>query len=179
MELSAMSDAEIVNFWGAENLKRWAEKNLRALNIPQSSKLFLMEVGFPWNEHWGFRIERETEELPSLPNNRNLRRICFFGHGASICLDEEQGGSVLWVSGPKLTRQSYVNSDVRSFAQFLVLCEGFARTGQTVPKKDYMDYAHMMVPMIEERMRKIDPKALEDEESLWSITIEQMEDGLL
>jgi hypothetical protein len=179
MEQRAMTDGEIVNFWGADNLKRWAETNLHNVKIPESSKRFLVTVGLPYKQKWHFRLDAEADELPSLPKKKNLRRICFYGHSACICLDEKLGGSVVWVSTPDASGESLVNTDVERFGRFLVLFGEYVRKGATISKKDFMDYVETVVPTIQDKMRKIDPKALEDEEGFWSVIIEQMEDGLL
>jgi hypothetical protein len=118
------------------------------------------------------------DDLPALPNKKNLRRIGLFGYDSSICLDENQGGGVVWVSADGV-RESVINSDVEHFARFLVLYGDYVRNSRTVSPKEYMEYVEKVVARIERKMRKIDPRALEDVESFWSVIIEQMQDGLI
>lgn len=170
-----MQQMEIVNFWGYDNLKRWSESNLRNVNIPQSSKRFLMDVGLPCKEDWLLRFDHEADQLPRLPNKDNYCRIGFDDF-VPICLDEKRDGCVIVVETEVGGTERFINSSVERFGEFLVLYEMYRRSPSSISERQLLN---VIIPQIEERMRKIDPNAFKNVENYWPVIIEQMNDGLL
>lgn len=117
----------------------------------------------------------EATSLATVPcaGRRDLVR---FGtdFGTSICVDPPNG-EVLSVPEDAALRVRFVNSDVESFATFLL------ETCKTRPKfpdlgDDEIDAA---IEVLEARLFTIDPPAFADPDTWWSVIFEQLRDGLL
>src|SRR5690349_15424104 len=116
-----MTHEEIIGFWGHDRLKRWSEHSLRDVNIPESSKQFLREVGLPCKEDWTLRFDAETDKLPPLPSRGNCRQIGF-DDSVPLCLDENRRGSVVAV---ETRTDRFINTSVERFGEFLVLYQEY------------------------------------------------------
>lgn len=169
-----MPHEETVKFWGYDNLKRWPESSLRDVNIPHSSKQFLMSVGLPCKEDWTLRFDPEADQLPRLPNKTSCRRIGF-DDVVPICLDEERKGCVVAIETDIGGTERFVNSSVERLGEFLVLYQEYRKAARTLSEAEILK----LIPTIEARMRQIDPKAVDDPNNYWPVIIEQMNQGLL
>ncbi|MGO8843380.1 MAG: SUKH-4 family immunity protein [Methyloceanibacter sp.] len=169
-----MLHEDIVNFWGWENLKRWSEDSLRDVVIPQPSKQFLIQVGLPCNEDWTLRFDPEPDHVPRLPNKANYRRIGF-DDDVPICLDEKRDGCVVAVETEVGGSERFINSSVERFGHFLVLYEEYRKAARAVSEEVIVK----IIPGIEERMRKADPKVFDNPNNYWPVIVEQMNQGLL
>lgn len=169
-----MRPEEIVNFWGRENLKRWSESSLRDVAIPQSSKQFLIEVGLPYKEDWTLRFDPEADHLPQLANKGSCRRIAFDDF-VPICLNEKRDGCVVAIETDVGGSEQFINTSVECFGEFLVLYQEYRKLARAVSEEEIMK----IIPGIEERMQRADPKAFDDSNNYWPVIVEQMNQGLL
>jgi hypothetical protein len=168
-----MTDNEILNFWGYNNLVRWLESTLRDVAVPLSSKRFLMEVGLPGKTDWTLRFDPEAT-LPRLADKSNFRRIGF-DDMVAICLDEQHDGCVVAVEKEVGGTQRFINTTVQHFGVFLVLYQEYRKAARRMSEEEVVKF----IPSIESRMRKTDPKAFDDPNNYWPLVIEQMNQGLL
>jgi hypothetical protein len=168
-----MQRAEIIRYWGRDNLKRWSRDVLRRVTIPESSKSYLVEVGLPFRADWTFQFDDDASRLPQLPNKPSYRRIGF-DDPVPICLDEERHGCVVEVGDEFGYPERYFNSSVEFFGECLVYYQQYRLIARGT-EDDVPD----LVAATERRMRKADPAAFTDEESCWPLIIEQMTYGML
>jgi len=173
--IKIVSNDEIIRFWGYQNLRRWPERNVRDLRIPDSSKTFLIEVGLPCkDEQWTLGFDADTDAFPKLPGKSNYRTIGF-DYIVPICLDESRGGSVLAdeavVNGP----ERFVNSSVELFGEFLVHYQKYRCSAKDLSGKE----VQALISHIEGIMQEKDREALESPENWWPGLLEQMKDGFL
>jgi hypothetical protein len=173
--IEVVSNNEIIRFWGYENLRRWPERNVRDLKIADSSKTFLIEVGLPSKEQtWTMLFDGETDTFPRLPGKPDYRTVGY-DYIVPICLDESRGGIVLAdeavVNGP----ETFVNSSVELFGEFLVYYQQYRYTAKALSEEE----VETLISRIEETMRERDGKALSSPEDWWPGILEQMKDGFL
>lgn len=169
-----MKGTEIANFWGRENLKRWAESSLLDVRVPQSSKRFLIPVGLPYKEDWTLEFDADSVPLPRLENRANYRRIGFDG-SVPICLDEDHDGCVVAVESEIGARERFINASVECFAEFLVLYKQYRSAARTVSEEEVVE----VIRGIEQSMRIADADAFHGCDNYWPVIIEQMNSGLL
>jgi hypothetical protein len=144
-----MQRADITEFWGRDNLKRWSRDDLRYVAIPEVSKSYLVEVGPPFRADWNIRFDDEALRLPQLLNKPSYRRIGF-QHFLPICLDEKRNGCVVVVEEEIGRTEGYINSSVE-----------LARVRRWSAGRG---------GLIDQRMRKADPAACADvDDCYWPI----------
>lgn len=170
---TSMHTADIIRFWGRDNLRRWSEESLRDVAISASSKSFLAEVGLPLRADWTFQFDDEASWLPPLPNKPSYRRIGF-DDPVPICLDERRKGCVVEVGDEFGYPERYFNASVELFGECLVYYQQYRLIARAT-EGDVSD----LVAATEQRIRRADPTAFEDEESCWPLIIEQMSYGML
>lgn len=169
-----MKRADIIRFWGRDNLKRWSADDLRNVAIPESSKLFLVEVGLPFRADWIIRFDDQALRLPRLPNKPGYRRIGF-QHFFPICLDENRNGCVVIVEEEIGRTEGYINSSVELFGECLVYYQQYRLIARGSD-----DDLQAVVALIDQRMRKADPSAFYSvEDCYWPGAIEEMTLGML
>jgi hypothetical protein len=169
-----MLAAEIVSFWGKDNLKRWSESSLDDVAIPLSSKRFLIDVGLPCKEDWTLRFDIEGDQLPPLTNKKHYRRIGF-DDLVPVCLDERRGGAVVAVETEFGGSERFVNSSVERFGEFLMLYQEYRKTARSASEEEIPS----IINGIEGQMCRIDPEAFDDSNNYWPLVVEQMNQGLL
>jgi hypothetical protein len=170
-----MTFEQIVSFWGSENLRRWPRKSVSCIAIPEESKRFLTEVGFPYKEDWTLRFDPGADDLPPIPDKPWYRRIGF-DYVVPICMDEVRNGCVVAVETDEGGPERFVNSSVEHFGEFLTHYGEYRHSARTISETELLQSA---IPLIEKKLRSADPSAFDDVENYWRVIIEQMKDGLL
>jgi hypothetical protein len=160
-----MNRQDMVRFWGEENLLRWTSADVSALNIPESSKTFLVEVGLPLKGDWMWEFEWE-KDLPRMPG-RPQARCLGYSFGSPIVLDELRSGCVTWAQ-TQSDKERYQNASVEQFAESLVEYQKLA-----VPWGSAA--ARSAVSSFRRILDRIDSTAFDDPENAWSRVVEDLE----
>jgi hypothetical protein len=169
-----MQRADIIDFWGRDNLKRWSGNDLRHVAIPESSKSYLVEVGLPFRADWNIRFDDAALRLPQLPNKPSYRRIGF-QHFLPICLDEKRNGCAVIVEDEIGRTEGYINSSVELFGECLVYYQQYRLIA-----RGSEDDIRAVVALIDRRMRKADPTAFANvDDCYWPGAIQLMTEGML
>lgn len=169
-----MRREDIIQFWGANNLKRWSEANLFNVLIPALSKSFLTEVGLPFREDWTLRFDPQADGLPRLSSKPGCRRIGF-DDVVPICVDEQRDGRVIAVEEDVGSSERFINSNVECFAECLVYYKQYRTAVQLASEAE----VRKVIDTSESQMRGIDPAAFYSPNHWWPLIIEQMNQGLL
>lgn len=162
--------ATAADVWGS--LARVSPEALSQLGIGPRAAYVLGEVGLP------VAVDPLFVFTPaeSMPSDRQPGPLIRFGTdgGSSLCLVPPDG-AVISVPATSDLRQRYVNTDLGSFASFLLeVCRirrQFAELDDT-----QLDTA---LDDLQKRLRSMDETALADPEHWWSVIFEQLRDGLL
>lgn len=169
-----MTTAEVIQFWGKQNLIRWPRAVLDSTLLPEETKAYLAEVGLPLNVDWTMRFDLDTRRISRWEKNK---AYCIIGYDylVPICLREDQQGCVVWADdeGP----ERFANKSVAALGEFLVLYQKYRLA---VPGLgDDEDSVQNLIDETEGAMRSVDPVALAGPENVWSTIVEQMRDGML
>lgn len=166
-----MQRADIIRFWGSDNLRRWSKDDLRDVAIPERSKSFLVEVGLPFGDET-LRFDDEARRLPRLAHKPRYRRIGF-DYYDPVCLDEQRKGCVIEVAEEAGGLERFINSNVELFGEFLVYYRQYRLVARMTE-----DNLSAVVDATEQRMRKADPVAFRGvDDHWWPLVIEQMKNG--
>jgi hypothetical protein len=178
-----MERHEIVSFWGQDNLRCWPEQCLRDLEIPQSSKSYLINVGLPAFKDEHFQFDPLVGNPPKLSGRPQFRTIGVMSEFIPICLDERLNGCVMSMDTEMLelakhinpsALDRYINSNVERFAECLILFVQLRRTGRLAKDADFSKLAKQF----ERDLLKVDPTVFNDPENLWAVTVWEMKEGL-
>lgn len=168
-----MQGNEIVDFWGIENLNRWNVEDLEDLDVSESAKRFLSDVGLPKQSDWTLRLGEDRGSLPRL-KERPTCRVIGYDDYVPICVDEENDGRIIeverWPSSVRV-----INSSVQHFGAALVQYQRYRIEVQSVGE----DHVEAFIDEIEKMLKEIDTAAYSAPGAWWPLIIEQMRDGLL
>lgn len=158
-----MSPDEIVAFWGRSRLRCYSPEAVCQAAIPQSSKDYLLNVGFPGGRidamSWNF--DDEAFSLPRVPARSSYRRFGWDEH-VPLCLDERRDGCVVEAeTGPK--PEGFMNSRVEHFGAFLTLWLELCQREEKRSDRECL----RMLKVCERQMRRLDPAAFSDPENGW------------
>jgi len=178
-----MERAEIVSFWGHDNLRRWPEQCLRDLEIPHSSKSYLINVGLPAFKDEHFQFDPLVGNPPRLAGRPQFRTIGLMSEFTPICLDPRSDGCVMSMDTEMLelakhinpsALDRHINSNVECFAECLILFVQFRRTARLATEAVFSK----LMAGLERDLLKVDPAVFDDPENLWAITVWEMKEGL-
>jgi hypothetical protein len=91
---------EVIAVWGKEKVQRASLESVATLNIPTSSKDFLVKVGLPREDLLVIRFELErnpfatlaeharAKNLPSPKRSEQLRVLAYGNCAPDLCIDE-------------------------------------------------------------------------------------------
>ena len=169
IRVRGMNEESIIAYWGAQDLKRWSEAALSDVAIPDTSKTFLREVGLPAPQRRISSYKFEWHDALARIADAPSRRLLGNNYGRPILIDESRDGCVIWGKIDD-TWERYVNASVEQFAASLIEVDRFATR-----KLSYDDPAtQRAVTALWRELKKIDPTAIADPESLWSLKIFDM-----
>jgi hypothetical protein len=172
-----MKAREFLDLWGPGEMVRLPEEGLSTLSIPPDSKDFLAEAGLP--REAGLRLDFSAlpslEPLPSILARRKLETRVAWGElrvlggdeASYICLTPQGAIVAVW-PGEGLER--FVNSSVQQLAECLLAYREISKESDHLAEEAYADDLRRYV-------LRLDPRALEDEESWWSVVVEQANYG--
>lgn len=164
-----MSPEEIIAYWGRKRLRRYAPEAVRQAAIPQTSKDFLLNVGFPTGDLGATSLHFDDEgfNLPRLPGRT---WYCRFGRDEDVplCVDERRDGCVVEVK-TRRTPEGFMNSRVEDFGVFLTLWQQF-RTSQHRSQEESL----RRLRLCEHKMRQRDPAAFAAPENGWAVILEDL-----
>ncbi len=160
--------------------------DVASLDIPASSRDYLVHVGLPDEEILGLRFNFLGSSLPTLeelaarvgfgPFPLNGSRPCLgFTNDVAVCIDEHCDGAVYCVDLAQEDPERFLNSRVEWLGSFLNMYVYHCINTNGFHDPD-IDRA---VLELERRMREVDPVALDDPEHWWPLILEQMKDGLI
>jgi hypothetical protein len=177
---------EVIAVWGKEKVQRASPESVATLNIPASSKDFLVKVGLPREEVLVIRFELErnpfatlteharAKKLPSPKQSEKLRVLAYGNCAPDLCIDEGAGGRVIEIDLEGRVPTRLVNSGVEQLGAFLL---AFARSKVREDMSDEENAQY--VRRLKADLLKVDPQALSSPDHWWPQVLEQMESGLL
>ncbi len=168
--LSKMTDEQL-GFWDEEGgLVLWPPDLLADADLPEDAKKYLSQVGLPC-ESEPVRFELTFMEMQLLVSHPGYLVIGYvedfpiclkWGTGQVFCFEE-------------VKKAIFVNTNLRRFAACTRLYERYRLESRDLDD----EAAKLVVAKTEQAMRDVDPSALLDENSWWSVIIEQMYNGFL
>lgn len=166
-----MTNQEIIDVWGWENLDQWNPTALADVAISDSAKTFLTEVGLPAELWLSVRFKLpygSSERLPNMPHLFVIGQVIGL---YPICIDEKSG-YVIQVDDPKNTIH-FINSNVELLGQCLAHYRKYVITIEDMSDEE----AERVVVATEETLRSLDRAAFADPESWWPTVVEEMHYG--
>lgn len=158
---------EISDFWKNENLVKAEPTIIKDTEISEESKKFLLDVGLPKN----FNLMLEFDLTFSQING--CYKIGSDGNN-SVCICDEE--IIVFDENEGLSK-TFINSSVIHLAKCLI---SYQEILNSIDDFDYSEEeSERLADFLTKSITKIDKRALEDEESWWSLIIEQTEQGLL
>jgi hypothetical protein len=184
-----MRSEEIISFWGEENLRRSAWKDVERLPIPHEAKTFFVEVGLPKgrklellsNLEWEF--DEEASTLPIIEGNPAWRRIGFqwpkswhkgSGEPLPVVVDTLRDGVVLR-PGAEIDDDSYTNQSVTKLAVLITLFAEFYKSAEGMPEGQSL---RRLRKDTVEAMVKEDPTAFENDSCYWKQVCDDLKRGI-
>jgi hypothetical protein len=151
--------------WGAENLMRWTDDEVRGAALSAQSKAFPVATGLPIkdNSQWGFEAVKGLPLIPARPVTRCLG----LSFGRPVFLDEGRGGCV--VLEIDKTKDAYFNASVEQFAASLTEYRTFVDEAPWDTPQ-----AHAALAAFGSKLKAIDPTPFGDPDSCWSWVIEDI-----
>lgn len=160
--------------------------DVATLDIPASSRNFLLYVGLPDDEILGLRFDFLGSHLPTLEelatrvgfdsSPPNGSRPCLgLTYDVAVCIDEQRDGAVYCVDLAQEEPERLLNSRVEWLGAFLAMYVSHCRVTSGAPDPE-IDRA---VLELEHQMCEIDPVALSDTENWWPLILEQMKHGII
>jgi hypothetical protein len=171
--MTRRSAADIIAFWGEENLKRWKEEEIGCLGLPANVTEYLRDVGLPCREDWTLEFDSRTDALPFLPDDERYR-VVGYDYVVPLCLDLRENCRIMSVDDDP-DKVLFVNSGIEEFGEFLMLYGRYRRQDDPFGEEEALAF----IEATEQEMRRSDPAALADAGCWWPLILEQMRDGFL
>lgn len=168
-----MLDGEIVRFWGKGSLVRWPTELLDGTTLPEDARVFLTRVGMPNGADWSARFDLNLDEMRRSVSDPS-RLVIGYDTTFPFCLDLQRAGCVVLVEANK--RERFVNSDVRKFAECLLLFQKCRLSGRSMDREEEIQ---RLIAETEGAMRGSDPSAFADSQCYWAVIVELMKEGAL
>jgi len=167
-----MTDREIIHFWGEGSLARWRPEVVAETGLPAETRRFLTDVGLPRGIDWTMQFDTQAGQLPQLEGHPGCY-VIGRDYVVPICIDKTRGGRVVAfdING----KEEFMNSNIRLFAEFLVLYQQYRLSPQDLSDTE----AQKRVTETEQRMMACDPPSLGSPDCWWALIIEQMKAGFL
>ena len=130
--LLRMTDEEILEFWGSEQLVRWPRDQLHHSPLPETAKAFLAEVGLP--RAVGFTLRLGPALQPQSPPNAWF----VLGCDDEIIVAIEPMSHACISFDESTTERRFINSDIRKFAVCLTFYEHYRRQGRGLEESEVL-----------------------------------------
>ena len=177
--------SEFIMQWVAENqddpsdtgLLRFSPMALDDVKMPEADRAFLIEAGLPESAAPFLDFEQPVAgPLPTLSKHADLpeafrryRVIGFDGSGDFICIDQDQGGTIVSINHDDDNRPNFMNSSIPQLAESLLLYQRLVRrTIQANGEDAFMDnnISDDLREWFASEMRRVDGVALA-EDGFW------------
>lgn len=184
--------AELLEGWAAEEIVTVAQELLAGSDVPDQGRRFLSEVGLPRAFPYYFTTVADHFQDPAVDvadgqsliglhpwRDIELLRLGS-NYGQYVCVEAGSGNVVQVpqeVSAATTPGPGFVNSSVEAFVAFLLRVRLRQLAGGLDELSDDELEARSQVFLA--ALRELDPAALADEESYWSVVVEQMGYGHL
>lgn len=164
-----------VSEWGPGALVRNSPAAFRGVCLPQATEDFLVKAGLPEETVLQLSFERPENELPrlwdtfheqyDLPREYNRYLAIGVGYVPIICIDEKEKGAVYAIDVAGHHASSFMNSSVPQLAETLLAWRASVQWAEQNEPEDEeaIEYARQL----EQTIRQIDFKAMEDSGSYW------------
>lgn len=164
--MSVVDERAFRQFRGDGKLATWSVAAVAATRIPPAAKVFLLNVGFPFDAG-AFRFHHGAEALPAVDVRPSCRTFGFVGF-RPLCIDED-GGQVLLVVTEEPGRSYFGNSDLLRFAACLRVYGRYLNRDEDLPDEQAEE--------LEREWSEIDPRVFRAGDSLWSEVLDDMLTG--
>lgn len=169
-----IEDHKIRAFWHSK-LSTIEPEILSELEIPESSKKFLAEIGLPFGTNvfdelgMQFIFGFGNNKLIKIEANNHIY-YAIANDGGDICI-ESSTGNVVSMSDDSSYARYFINSDIRKLLIFiqLFLSNLFPRDGENSEQS-----ALQILQRLENSFNDIDPYALSKDINWWSILLEEL-----
>jgi hypothetical protein len=175
---------QFVAQWGTQGLVRVDSETVTPLNVPVESKQFLIEAGLPKKAEPRVTLYAPPDLLASLPQMFQEDDIDFpqeFGGyrvladdtAFFLCLDEHRDGVIVAVDPYQEEPTRFVNTAVPQVAESLLAYRALPGPDQAAGANK--ETLRGWLEELRGHLRRIDPQALQDDNSWWSVILEQLE----
>lgn len=142
--------------------------------LSHSDRDFLVEVGLPTRDGLLFPFFKRADQFSVWDNEGQRYLVLAEEREQKLCLDMDSGEIFLIDARNELPTR-FVNSNIESLLEFIkdyeeAKAEALDATEETLNNS---------LTALRQRFTNKDPQALEDEESWWSVVLEQTEQGLM
>jgi hypothetical protein len=171
-----MTPNEFVSLWGSGDMVRPPVEVLDSSSLGESNTTFLREAGLP--RHGGLHLDFSALErgLPPLgdvltargvpvPAQWSAYRVLAQDYVSYLCV-EPGGAGALTALWPRERLRRFVNTSIPCFAECLLAYREIGKGSEHLSDEAYAGELRRYI-------LRVDPTALDDEESWWSVVIEQ------
>jgi hypothetical protein len=190
MVSAVVTRAELLEGWPTEEIVTVAPELVAGLGVPEAASHFLAEVGLPRAFPYYFTTVGHRYQDPAVDVADGASLIGAYrwledellrlgsNYGEYVCV-EGGSGHVIRVPQEPLgpTEPGFVNSSVDTFVAFLLRVRLRQLAGGLDELSD--DEVEARARVFLAALERLDPPALADEESYWSVVVEQMGYGHL
>lgn len=147
---------------------------LKNSSLAQSDRDFLVTVGLPTREGLLFPFFKRADQFSVWNSDGQRYLVMAEEREQKLCLDME-GGKIFLIDARNELPTRFVNSNIESLLEFIKDYEE--------AKGEFLEATegkiNNILTALHQRFSSKDPQALEDEESWWSVVLEQTEQGLM
>ncbi len=170
-----MLDNEIIAHWGRDNLVRWNPVLLDQVNLPDSSKAFLAEVGLPNVPRFIGTLDLSWDLKLPWAWDEDDRRVLGRHWGHPLLLDEAANGAVIFARSPadqhfEARDECIFNTSVERFAACLTLYDVFCASGTFVDITE----EQRAIQDFWDRIAPVDPSVMAMVHSRWPDKVFEM-----
>jgi hypothetical protein len=175
-----MKAREFVNLWGAGDLVRPPAEAVASAALDQKSAEFLLDAGLPRRAGLELDFSSLEEGLPHLADLLRSRGMqveeewagyCVLGqdNAGYICVVPERDDAIVAV-WPRERLERFVNTGIQHLAECLLAYRNISKGSSHLDDASYAEDLRRYIV-------GVDPAALQDAESWWSVVIEQASYG--
>lgn len=171
---------EIKEFWG-DHLVTINHEILDQLDLSQVTKTLLSSIGLPVNSEKvkGSPFYLHFYDKPKIKLDDQGDRYLIIGDNEGNELGIHLRTSRLYYIDSCFDRgKRFINVDISKFLMFLKIYLNYQPQMISAMEMDNEERLLGIVEKIKQQFHQVDGKALVDEETYWSVILEQVEDGL-
>ncbi len=156
-----------------DNFELCTQEQYQKFNLSSDTQKILCEIGLPKEPIEGVQFNMDSSEKIKMINGNIVigenegTYLCINAHGEIISVDQEN-------EDESLIR--FINKDLKSFLDYIVI---FLISQEKALDIEEEDERLQVLEEMREEFKKIDEKALNNEENWWAVIIEQIEMGLM